>query len=99
MVDKRSNIQPADLKYKPHRVKGLKDIIDCAIGVHFYPPPGSEHYKILCLEKLYGYNHINDKHRKTMRQKWRALYNVLHQTCAGKLRTKIASLTTYNRVN
>ena len=34
-----------------------------------------------------------------MRQNSRDLYNVLHQTCADKLRTKIVSLTTYTCIN
>ena len=35
---------------------------------------------------------------KTIRVKSRELYNVLHKTRAGKLRTKIFSLTTYTRL-
>ena len=34
-----------------------------------------------------------------MKQKSRVLYNIHHQTHAGKLRTKIISLTTYTRVD
>ena len=34
-----------------------------------------------------------------MRRKLRDLYNVLHHTCAGKLRTKIFSTTTYTQID
>ena len=37
----------ADLKSKPHGRKILRDLIDHVIGVCFYPPPGSENYKLL----------------------------------------------------
>ena len=34
-----------------------------------------------------------------MRQNSRELYNVLHQTCAGKLRMEIFSLTMFNQLD
>ena len=56
-------MQPADLKSKPRCGKGLRDLIYRAIGVCFYPPPGSEHYKLIILERFHGSNCINDKRR------------------------------------
>ena len=47
MIDTRSNMQLDDLNSKPHGGKSLRDPIDRAIGVHFYPPPRSEHYILL----------------------------------------------------
>ena len=35
----------------------------------------------------------------TMRQNLRVLYNVLHQTRTGKLRTEILLMTTYNHID
>ena len=57
MVDTRSNIQLADINSKTCGVKGLIDIIDRAIGFRFYPPPVSEHYKLLRLNRFYGSTH------------------------------------------
>ena len=38
-----SNIQLADINYKPHGGRDVRENINYAIIVHFYPPPGSEH--------------------------------------------------------
>ena len=64
MVYTRSNIQLDDLKSKPHGRNILRGLINCAFGVHFYPPPGPEHYKPLFLDRFHGYTHTNDNHRK-----------------------------------
>ena len=62
-------MQLADLNSKPRGGKSLKDIIDRAIGVHLYLPPGSEHYKLLCLNIFLGSTQhgtpLNDKHSKS----------------------------------
>ena len=63
MVDTISNMQLADLKSKPHSGKSLRYLIDRAIGVRFYTPPESEHYKLLQLDQFHGTPHINDNHR------------------------------------
>ena len=63
MVDTISNMQLADLNYKPHGRKSIRDILDRAIGVHFYPPPGSEHSKLLRLDHFHGTSHTNDNHK------------------------------------
>ena len=55
VVDTISNIQPAELNSKPHGGKSLIYIIGHAIGIHFYPPPGSSHHKLLQLDRLHGY--------------------------------------------
>ena len=57
MVDTISNMQFAKLDYKPCGGQILRDIIDCVIGARFYPPPGSYHHKILCLDELRGTTH------------------------------------------
>ena len=62
-VDTISNIQLAGLNSNPHGGKGLRDLIYRAIGVLFYPPPGSKHYKLLQLEQFHGTSHINDNHK------------------------------------
>ena len=64
MVDTRSNMQLADLNFKPHIGKILRDLIYCASEVFFYPPPCSKHYKLFCLDKFHGPSHINDNHRE-----------------------------------
>ena len=64
MVNTRSNMQIYDLNSKPRGVKSLRDIIDHAIGLRFYPPPGPEHYKLLQIEWFHGPYHINDNHKK-----------------------------------
>ena len=98
MVDTRSKMQLSDLNSEPHVRKSLRNLIDRTIGVCFYPPPVSQNHKLLCLDKFHEYTHINDNHRKIMRQNSHELYNVLHQTCAGKLRIEILSLTTFNQL-
>ena len=65
MVDTRSNMQLADLNYKPHGGKSLRIIIDCAIGAQFYPPPGSLHFQQLRLGHFHETNHINCDKNKT----------------------------------
>ena len=62
-------MQLADLNLKPHGGKRLRDLIDLTIGEQFYPPLGSEHYKIFCLDRFYGSTHINDNHRKNDKKK------------------------------
>ena len=62
MVDTKSKIQLSYLNSKPHGGEILMDLIDRAIGVRFYPPLGSEYYKLLRLAKFHGCTHINDNH-------------------------------------
>ena len=38
IVDKRSNMQLADLNSKPNGKKSLQNLVDHAIGALFYPP-------------------------------------------------------------
>ena len=52
-------MQLADLNYKPHDGKSLRNIIDRDIDVRFYSPPGSPHYQKLCLGQLHEPTHIN----------------------------------------
>ena len=54
MVETILNMKLTDFNSKPHGRKILRDHIYCAIGVRFYPPQGSEHYKLLCLYMLHG---------------------------------------------
>ena len=63
MVDTRSNMQHSDLNSKPHGRIILRDLIDRAIGSCFYPPTGSEHYKLIQLDQFHGPSHINDNHK------------------------------------
>ena len=66
MVGKKPNIEFNDLNYKPHGGESLRDLIDHAIGNHFYPPSGYDHHKLLCLEKLHGRTHHQlDSHDNT----------------------------------
>ena len=64
MVDTRSNMQLSDLNYRLHGGKGLQNLIDCAFGVQFYPPPGLLHYQLLPLGKFHGTTHISCYQRK-----------------------------------
>ena len=99
MVDKRSNMQLADIKSNPRGGKILIDISDRAIGVRVYPPSGSEHYKLLRLDRLHGstchQKPLHDKHSKIMRREALDVYNVLYPDFSGTLSTKIFSATTY----
>ena len=69
MADTISNMQLAYLNFKPHGGKILIDLIDHVIGVCFYPPPGSEHYKLLHPDKFHGSTHINDEYRNNDNKK------------------------------
>ena len=99
MVDTRSYMQLDDLNSKPHGGKGLQDIINPAIGVCVYPPPGSKQYTLLILDKFHGSTNINDNHSEIKILNSLFLYNVIHQTHAGNIRTKILSLTMYTYVD
>ena len=57
-------MQLADLNYKPHGGKSICNIIDRAIGVRFYPPPGSLRYQQLCIGQFHEPNHINCEQNK-----------------------------------
>ena len=66
MVYTRSNMQLTDLNSKPHGGKSLRNLIDCAIGVWFYPPPVSLYYQKIFLGQFYEPNHINcEKNKKS----------------------------------
>ena len=80
--------------------KSLRDLIDRAIGVRLYTPPGSEHYKLLYLDWFHGSTHHqappNDKYTK---KRWilydySDVYNLLHEYRAVKLADE-NSTTTY----
>ena len=58
MVDIISNVQLADLKSKLHKGKVLKKFFYRATGVRLYPPPGSEHCKLLCLNSFHVSTHL-----------------------------------------
>ena len=77
MLDTRSNMQLADLNSKPHSGKSLRYLIYCVFGVHLYPPPGLEQYKILFLYKFHGPPHINDNHRKNNEKKSARINSIL----------------------
>ena len=74
MVDTRSNMQLADINSMPHGEKNLIDIIDRSIVVLLYPPPGSEHYKLLCLNRFRLSTHhqtpSHDKHSKKYQRRF-----------------------------
>ena len=59
MVDTRSNMQFSDIKSKPHGGQSLITIINITIFDRFYPPLGSLHYQLLCLEQFHRSAHIN----------------------------------------
>ena len=91
MVDKISNMQLDDLNSKPHRAKSPRYIIDPEIGLRFYPPPGSEHHKIIYLNSLHGPTHrqVNshdkpDKKIKCTLHVTCKKYNVIHHDRAEK---------------
>lgn len=48
-VDTRSQAQLADINSKPSSGNALEENISYVIGKRFYPPPDSEHYKLLDL--------------------------------------------------
>ena len=50
MVDIGSNIPLAELNSKPHGGQSLKYFIYRSISALFYPPPGSNHHKLLCVD-------------------------------------------------
>ena len=54
IVDTGSNMKLTNINSKPHEGKIIKDIIDRTIGVRLYPLHGSEHQKLLHLDRLYG---------------------------------------------
>ena len=59
-------MQLADIISKPRDGKGPINIIDRAIGACFYLPPGSNRYKLLCLDQFYGPSYINcDQNKKS----------------------------------
>ena len=57
-------MQLSDLKSNPRGGKRLRNIIDRSVGAHLYPPPGSEHYKFLILDRFCVPSHINNYHEK-----------------------------------
>ena len=64
MVYTKSNMQLADLKYKPSVRKSLHNLTDRAIGTILYLPSVSLHYQLLCLGKFHGTTHINYEQKK-----------------------------------
>ena len=92
-------MQPADLDFKPHGGKGIIDTIDCMIGLHVYPPPELEHYKLIFIDRFHGSTHHqtppHDKHRKIMIRESRDVYNVFHPDSASTLNADIFQTNTY----
>ena len=64
MVDTRSNMQLSDLNSKPHGGKSLQNLINHAIGVRFYPLPGSLHYQQLHIGHFHEPTHTNCEQNK-----------------------------------
>ena len=84
----------SELNSKPHVRKGIRNIIDRAIGVHLYLPLGPEHYKLCQTGSMATIKSMINT-AIIIRRKWRDLYNVLHPNCARKPRTRIYSTNTY----
>ena len=85
-------MQLADLNSKPHGVKSLRNIIDCAIGSRFYPSPGSVHYKLICLDHFHGPSHINNNQNKNNDTKLARI-----KYCTPKTRANIQCYKMYHR--
>ena len=85
MVDTRSNIKLADLNSKSHGRKSLWNIIDHAIGIIFYPPPGSLHYQLLRLGQLHGSSHINCEQKKKGEVKKTLISSVRNRTTKARV--------------
>ena len=68
MVDTRLKMQLAGLDSNTCGRKSLVYIIDCGIGVRFYHLPGSEHYKLIHINRFCVFTHhqtlFHDKHSK-----------------------------------
>ena len=81
MADTRSNMKLADLNSKPHGVQSLIYLIDLVIRAYFYPPPGSDHYKLLCVDNFHEPNQRQvNLHNKSVKNE---LYDVLHHDFVG----------------
>ena len=80
MVDTRSNMKLSDLKSKSQGRENHRNIIDCAIGAPFCPPPGSEHKKILQLYQFYIPSHINNSQEKNNEEN-----RIMHSTKPVKI--------------
>ena len=84
MVSTRSSIQLSDLNYKTHVVPSLRYLINYAIGPHFYPPPGSGHHTIICLEKFHVCNQRHMNFVMIIIQN-NEVYNVIYRDIVGKV--------------
>ena len=80
MVDTISNMQLAGLSSKPHGEKIIINFIDRAIGVGFYPPPGSVHYKLLGLYQFHVPYHINCEQNIKIEIKMTKISNAQNRT-------------------
>ena len=82
-------MQLSDIKSRLRDRKSLRDIINRAMVFQFYPPPVSEHYKLLRLK------HFMDTLTSLITTAWmlriksHELYDMLHHTCGGILHMKI----------
>ena len=88
MVDIRPNTQLADLNYNPNGGKSLQNIIDHAIGVQLYPPPGSLHYQHLRNGQFHDPNHINCEENKKSEIKNTTIpsaHNRITKACADQI--------------
>ena len=92
MVDTRSNIKLAELNYKNHGGKSLRDLVDCAVGECFYNPPGSDHHKLICIDRFHITTprqvHSRDKpyqKQQSVYCKKNEVYNVLHHDRPGEV--------------
>ena len=70
IVDTRSNMHLDDLNSKTHGGQILIYLIDSAIVACFYPPQGSEHHTLLCLDNFHGPNHDQEKLSEEPDKKW-----------------------------
>ena len=53
----RINILLYELKSKPHLGQSLRGIIYANISARFYPPPGSDHHKLIFLGRFHVITH------------------------------------------
>ena len=88
MVDTRSNMQLSDLNSKPHGGKSLRNLINHAIVVRFYPTPGSLRYQQFCLGQCHEPTHINcggNKKIEITKTKISSAHNCTTKSCIDQI--------------
>ena len=85
MVDKKSNMQLADLNSKPHVGKSRRNIIDLDMGALFCHPPGSLHHRIFLQDQFHGPTHINCKQNNKSEIKISSARNRATKSCADQI--------------